>query len=237
MSETLIMNAAVAVATVYENTARGSGKLFWNVVTDTKERFTAFSRDIVAHLIDGRTPTVIEGRDGSPNSLAYNLNPPLNTMVFFEARATGKVLAPTPAGTPENQSINAGSVTGVPTPVPPPLRGSGNDSLAGAIPHPGSPPTPPAQPYKPPYRPNTGYQKAGGGWKPEDKRPGLVTMNEAYAKDIVTAIIGNSDDLKIMDHDKVLAWATEQTVKLAKVLLDYSLAELKALGFKLEPEK
>jgi hypothetical protein len=40
-----------------------------------------------------------------------------------------------------------------------------------------------------------------------------------------------------MDHDKVLAWATEQTVKLAKVLLDYTLAELKALGFKLEPEK
>jgi len=91
MAETLILNAAVAVATVYENTARGSGKLFWNVVTDTKDRFTAFSRDIVAHLIDGRTPTVIEGRDGGPNSLAYNLTPPLNTMVFFEARATGKV--------------------------------------------------------------------------------------------------------------------------------------------------
>jgi len=26
-------------------------------------------------------------------------------------------------------------------------------------------------------------------------------------------------------------------VKLAKVLLDYTLAELKAMGFKLEPEK
>jgi len=221
MAETPILNAAVAVATVYENTARGSGKLFWNVVTDTKDRFTAFSRDIVAHLIDGRTPTVIEGRDGSPNSLAYNLTPPLNTMVFFEARATGKVLVPTPAGTVE-------LTVAIPPPNPPgtlPLPGPATQYVG----------TPPGAFQKQPYQPYGGGQRAGGGWKPEDKRPGLVTMNEAYAKDIVTAIIGNSDDLKIMDHDKVLAWATEQTVKLAKVLLDYTLAELKAMGFKLEP--
>ena len=218
MAETIILNAAVAVATVYENTARGSGKLFWNVVTDTKDRFTAFSRDIVAHLIDGRAPTVIEGRDGSPNSLAYNLTPPLNTMVFFEARATGKVLVPTPAGTGEPAVV-------MPPPNPP-----------GTLPLPG-PAAPVQVAYKPPpYKPYSGGQK-GKDWKPKDERPSLVTMNEAYAKDIVTAIIGNNDDLKTTDHDKVLAWATEQTVKLAKVLLDYSLAELKTLGFKSEPEK
>ena len=222
MSDTLILNAAVAVKTVYENKARGSGKLFWNVVTDTKDRFTAFSRDIVAHLIDGRTPTVIEGRDGSPNSLAYNLNPPLNTMVFFEARATGKVLVPTPAGTPEPPVTQ----TGAPAPANPAAAPMG--MAVG---------TPPGAFTKPPYKPYGGGQRAGGGWKPEDKRPGLVTMSLSYAKDAVVAIIGNNDDLKTTDHDKVLSWATEQTVKLAKVLLDYTLAELKALGFKLEPEK
>jgi hypothetical protein len=231
MAETLILNAAVAVATVYENTARGSGKLFWNVVTDTKDRFTAFSRDIVAHLIDGRTPTVIEGRDGGPDSLAYNISPPLNTMLFFEARATGKVLVPTPEGATEPPSIAVPRPAQMPPPNPPgtlPLPGPAMQYVG----------TPPGAFQKQPYRPYGGGQRAGGsGWKPEDKRPGLVTMNEAYAKDIVTAIIGNSDDLKIMDHDKVLAWATEQTVKLAKVLLDYTLAELKAMGFKLEPEK
>jgi hypothetical protein len=226
MADTLILNAAVAVATVYENTARGSGKLFWNVVTDTKDRFTAFSRDIVAHLIDGRAPTVIEGRDGSPNSLAYNLNPPLNTMVFFEARATGKVLVPTPAGTVESPVPQATVV--MPPPNPPgtlPLPGPATQYVG----------TPPGAFQKQPYKPYGGGQRAGGGWKPEDKRPGLVTMNEAYAKDIVTAIIGNSDDLKSQAPEAVIAWATEQTVKLAKVLLDYTLAELKAMGFKLEP--
>jgi len=219
MAETLILNAAVAVATVYENTARGSGKPFWNVVTDTKDRFTAFSRDIVAHLIDGRTPTVIEGRDGGPNSLAYNLTPPLNTMVFFEARATGKVLVPTPAGTPEPTVTQTAAPTA-----------TGASGYAAG--------TPPGTFTKPPYKPYGGGQRSGGsGWKPEDKRPGLVTMNEAYAKDIVTAVIGHSADLGEMDPEAVVLWATEQTLKLAKVLLDYSLAELKAMGFRLEPEK
>ena len=219
MAETLILNAAVAVATVYENTARGSGKPFWNVVTDTKDRFTAFSRDIVAHLIDGRAPTVISGRDGGPDSLAYNLTPPLNTMVFFEARATGKVLVPTPAGTPEP------TVTQTAAPA-----ATGASGYAAG--------TPPGAFTKPPYKPYGGGQRSGGsGWKPEDKRPGLVTMNEAYAKDIVTAIIGHSADLGEMAPEAVVLWATEQTLKLAKVLLDYSLAELKAMGFRLEPEK
>jgi len=237
MAETIILNAAVAVATVYENTARGSGKTFWNVITDSKDRFTAFQRELVARLIDGRTPTVIQGRDGGPDSMAYNLNPPLNTMLFFEARASGKVLVPTPEGTPE-QPKNAGSVTGATTPVSP-LRGSGNDSLAGAIPHPGLPAqaAPSATQYKPPYRPNAGYQAKGGGWRPEDKRPGLVTMNEAYAKDVIVAIIGNSDDLKAQDPDAVLDWAGKSVLGLSKMFLTNTLEELKVLGFKLEPEK
>ena len=216
MGDTLILNAAVAVQTIYENTARGSGKPFWNVVTDSKDRFTAFSRDIVAPLINGRPSTVIQGRDGAPDSLAYNLNPPLNTMLFFEARATGKVLVPTPAGTAE--------------PAVP-------QAVAPAIPPVNPTPTPPAGGYKPPYRANTGYQKSGGSWKPRDERPGLVTMTEAYAKDIVTAIIANSADLKLQDYEQVLGWADTVTKKLAKSLLDYTLAEVKALGFKLEPEK
>jgi len=226
MSETLILNAAVAVATVYENTAlRGSGKLFWNVVTDTKERFAAFSRDIVAHLIDGRTPTVIEGRDGRPNSLAYNFNPPLNTMVFFEARATGKVLVPTPAGTAEPSMAQTTVV--MPPPNPP-----------GTLPLPGPATPAPAQTaYKPPYKPYGGGQRAGGGWKPEDKRPGLVTMTMAYSKDVITAIISNSDDLKSQDPEAVIKWAEGQTVFLAESFLNYTLSELKTLGFKLEPEK
>jgi hypothetical protein len=225
MSETLILNAAVAVATVYENTARGSGKLFWNIVTDTKDRFTAFSRDIVAHLIDGRTPTIIEGRDGGPNSLAYNLTPPLNTMVFFEARATGKVLVPTPAGTPET-----------PVPIPPP-----NPPGTRPLPDPAAPPsgmavgTPPGSFQRTPYKPYGGGQRAGGGWKPEDKRPGLVTMNEAYAKDLIVAIIGNSNDLGLRDADCVIEWAAVETMKLAHRLLEHCLDELKTLGFKLEP--
>jgi hypothetical protein len=216
MAETLILNAAVAVAVVYENTARGSGKTFWNVVTDSNDRFTAFSRDIVAHLIDGRTPTPIRGRDGGPDSLAYNLTPPLNTLVFFEARANGKVLVPTPAGTAEPPATQA---------VAPPPAATG------------APGPTPAPPYKQAYKPYGGGQRAGGGWKPEDKRPGLVTMNEAYAKDIVTAIIGNSDDLKAQSPEAVLKWAEEAVLSTSKVFLTNTLNELKTLGFKLEPEK
>jgi len=222
MAETLIMNAAVAVATVYENTARGSGKPFWNVVTDTKDRFTAFSRDIVAHLMDGRTPTVIPGRDGAPDSLAYNLKPPLNTMLFFEARATGKVLVQAPM-----QSEQEGAQPSLGTNV--------DKAFATAANLVTNPPAPP--PYKPPYKPYGGGQKAGSGWKPKDERPSLVTMNEAYAKDIVTAIIGHSADIGLMAPEAVVLWATEQTLKLAKVLLDYSLTELQKLGFKLEPSE
>jgi len=220
MAETLILNAAVAVATVYENQARGSGKPFWNVVTDSKDRFTAFERAVVAPLIDGRPSTVIKGRDGGPDSLAYNLNPPLNTVLFFEARATGKILVPTPDGTPEPvgappaASVNLATNPSLPTYA----------AAASAA-------------YKPPYRANTGYQKSGGSWKPRDERPGLVTMTEAYAKDIVTAIIANSADLKLQDYEQVLGWADTVTKKLAKSLLDYTLAEVKALGFKLEPDK
>lgn len=215
MSEALILNAAVAVATVYENTARGSGKPFWNVVTDSKDRFTAFERAVVAPLIDGRPSTVIKGRDGGPDSLAYNLNPPLNTMLFFEARATGKVLVPTPAWPAEPAVPQAGA------PVTPPVN----------------PPPPPSLAYKPPYRANTGYQKGGGSWKPRDERPGLVTMTEAYSKDVIVAIVANSADLKLQDPDKVAEWAKDATLKLAKSLLDYTLEEVKVLGFKLEPEK
>jgi len=219
MSETLILNAAVAVATVYENTARGSGKPFWNVVTDTKDRFTAFSRELVAPLINGRPSTVIQGRDGGPDSLAYNLNPPLNTMVFFEARATGKVLVPTPAGTPEPTVTQTAAPTA-----------TGASGYAAG--------TPPGAFTKPPYKPYGGGQRSGGsGWKPEDKRPGLVTMNEAYAKDLIVAIIGNSDDLKLRDADCVIEWAAVETMKLAHRLLEHCLDELKTLGFKLEPEK
>jgi len=220
MAETLILNAAVAVATVYENKARGSGKPFWNVVTDTKDRFTAFSRELVAPLINGQPTTVIPGRDGGPDSVAYNFNPPLNTMVFFEARATGKVLVPTPAGPPEQTVMQ--------TAAPAPAATGASGYAAG---------TPPGAFTKPPYKPYGGGQKSGGGWKPEDKRPGLVTMTAAYSKDVVAAVVANSADLKLQDADVVIKWATEQTVKLAKVLLDYTLAELKALGFKLEPEK
>jgi len=218
VSETLILNAAVAVATVYENQARKTGVPFWNVVTDTKDRFTAFSRELVARLIDGRPSTVVKGHDGAPDSLAYNLKPPLNTMLFFEARATGNVLVPTPTGTPE------------PTVAQPPAPPAGTST---------NPVTPSPAPggYKPPYKPYGGGQKSGGsGWKPEDKRPGLVTMNEAYAKDIVTAIIGHSADIGLMAPEAVVLWATEQTLKLSKTLLDYSLAELKELGFHLEPD-
>jgi hypothetical protein len=154
--------------------------------------------------------------------LAYNLNPPLNTMVFFEARPTGKVLVPTPAGTPEPPATQSPPAVNLVTNPP-------NSVPQGA--------TAPAPAYKPPYKPYGGGQKAGGGWKPEDKRPGLVTMNEAYAKDIVTAIIGNSDDLKAQDPDAVLNWAGKSVLVLSKMFLTNTLDELKALGFKLEPEK
>ena len=223
MAETLILKAAVVVATVYENTARGSGKPFWNVVTDAKDRFTAFSREIVAPLINGRPSTVITGRDGGPDSLAYNLNPPLNTVVFFEARATGKILVPTPEGTPEPPA----------TQVTVPAQGSGSATTQTP---PVNPTPTPQPPYKPPYKPYGGGQKSGGSWKPRDERPGLVTMTQAYGKDIVVAIVANSADLKLQDADKVVVWATQEALKLSKILLDYSLAEVKALGFKLDPE-
>jgi len=98
-------------------------------------------------------------------------------------------------------------------------------------------PPPATPPYKPPYRPPYGGGQKGKDWKPKDERPSLVTMTTAYSKDLVTAIIGNNDDLKLRDPDGVIKWATEQTLKLSKTLLDYTLAELTAMGVKLEVEK
>jgi hypothetical protein len=211
MEETLILNAAVAVATVYENAARGSGKIFWNIVTDTKDRFTAFSRELVARLIDGQTPTVIKGRNGAPDSLAYNLNPPLNTMLFFEARVgppASKVLVPTPAGTAE-------------PPVTQP-----------ALP-PGQPSTAPGSFQKQPYHTYGGGQR-GKDWKPKDERPSLVTMTMAYAKDQVDTILAGND-MEATAPEGAIKWAEEQTLRLAKVYLNYCLTELTAMGVKLDP--
>jgi len=100
MAETVILQAPVAIVTIYENTARTSGRTFWNVVIDNKDKFTAFGRELVARFIDGRTPNKIPGRDGAPDSLVYNFSPPLTTILFFEAKSTGKVLCSPPDGTP-----------------------------------------------------------------------------------------------------------------------------------------
>jgi hypothetical protein len=62
-------------------------------------------------------------------------------------------------------------------------------------------------------------------------------MTMAYSKDVITAIISNSDDLKSQDPEAVIKWAEGQTVFLAESFLNYTLSELKTLGFKLEPEK
>jgi len=227
MTEPVVLQSAVAVATIWENKARGSGQTFWKLVTDTGDQFTVFSRDLVARFIDGQ-PSVQRNE-----SLVFNFNPPVNTVVFFEAKARGKVMVPKPEGGSEPAVIPPPAA---PVTTPPPAATGtptgGQPGQGHAI---GTPPVQP--PYKPPYRPYAGGQKSGGGWKPEDKRPGLVTMNEAYAKDVIVAIIGNNDDLKSMSYEAVLAWAAEQTPKLSKTLLDYSLTELKALGFKLEQEK
>ena len=219
MAETVILQAPVAIVTIYENTARTSGRTFWNVVIDNKDKFTAFGRELVARFIDGRTPNKIPGRDGAPDSLVYNFSPPLNTVLFFEAKSTGKVLCSPPDGTP----------------VPPVTQLVAALPAAGVAPTPGGTVgTPAGFKGRPSYG---GYQKTGKDWKPRDERPSLVTMTMAYSKDLVTAIIGNNDDLKICDRDMVSNWACEQTLKLAKMFLNYTLAELKAMGVKLEPEK
>lgn len=78
--------------------------------------------------------------------------------------------------------------------------------------------------------------KGGGGYKPEDKRPGLVTMTFAYAKDQVQSIL-MGDDMKAADPDRAVKWAEEQTLRLAKVYLAYAVAEAKALGWSPEPKE
>jgi len=75
----------------------------------------------------------------------------------------------------------------------------------------------------------------GSSWKPEDKRPGLVTMTFAYAKDQVQSILAG-DDMKSSDPDRAIKWAEEQTLRLAKVYLTYAVAEAKGLGWTPEPK-
>lgn len=218
MTESVILQASVAIATIWENKARATGRLFWKVVLDSGDTFTAFQRELVAQFINGRPS---QQRN---ESLVYNFDPPLNTVVYFEANPQGKkVLVPAPPGAPDP-----------PVAISPPAAGSATTQIPPVT----FVPTPMASAgvQKEPYRPYGGGQKSGGGWKPEDKRPSLLTMTESYVKDGLVAIIAVAEDIKTQDPDTTATWFADKLKAGTGDLLAFNLEKLKALGFKLEPD-
>ena len=199
MPDKLIFKKDVAVAAVWENLKK-SKEPFWRVVAQDGARFTAWSRDLISGLIEGREPRTVN------DSIVYNIKPPVNMTLFFSGDSEkGLVLEKQPAGEVEEAPANAGQ--------PAPGAGQGQQSFG-----------------------NRSWGKsAGKEWKPEDKRPSLVTMSESYAKDIVAAIVSHNADLSNMDPANVITWARDNTIQLSRAFLENALAELKKLGFKVDP--
>jgi len=213
------MKANVTVAAVWENKARSTGRIFYKIQTADGDKFTSFQREFVA-------PILIGPGQARNDSIVWNYDDPLPVTVYFEASKTGKILC-RPVE-PEGGAMPQGDNADEPVPAAPRPQ--------AAVPQPQAPVASAAQrPGGYARRTGGGGFQGGNGRKPEDKRPSLVTMSEAYAKDIVVAIISHNDDLGSQDPDLVLEWATKNTAALSKTLLALTLDALRALGF--DPEK
>jgi hypothetical protein len=177
------------------------GVVFWRVVTEANERFTCWDQALVAPFIVNRE------RRQAGNSFVYNIAPPKGTTVFFLEDEKGLVMKKAPEGA----DLAA---------TPDPSATAENQTPPAA--------TPPGGP-KPYYG---GYKQSGGsGRKPEDKRPAIVTMPMSYAKDVVITMLGSNEDLKSMDYDKALEWATQAIIDKANIFLVYALNALTTLGY------
>lgn len=75
-----------------------------------------------------------------------------------------------------------------------------------------------------------GGKPAGSGWKPEDKRPSVVSFATAYAKDMIIELL-KGDDLASQDPRERAKFVEDNWLPLADKVLVHMLAKLKELGY------
>lgn len=80
-------------------------------------------------------------------------------------------------------------------------------------------------------------KKSGGGgggfksnWKPEDKRPSMVSFALSYSKDIVNKML-EGDDMKSTAPEGQAKFVRDNLLVLADMMLSWSLKKVKELGY------
>ena len=75
---------------------------------------------------------------------------------------------------------------------------------------------------------------SGGGsrsnWKPEDKRPSLVSFALSYGKDILNKLL-EGDDMKTTSPEGQVKFVLDTLPILAEAILDWELKKVKELGY------
>jgi hypothetical protein len=71
----------------------------------------------------------------------------------------------------------------------------------------------------------------GSGWKPEDKRPSVVSFAVSYSKDLISKVL-DGDDMKATSVEGQMAFINANWEPLADKMLKFMLAKLKDLDYK-----
>lgn len=85
-------------------------------------------------------------------------------------------------------------------------------------------------PAKPGFKKPWGGGNKGSGWKPEDKRPSIVSFAVSYSKDVMTKLL-EGDDLKAQGPEAQVKFVLDNMFPLADEVLRFMLAKLKDLKY------
>lgn len=80
-------------------------------------------------------------------------------------------------------------------------------------------------------KPWGGGAAKGSGWKPEDKRPSIVSFAVAYSKDVMVEAL-KGDDMAAQSPEARLQFVKDNWMPLADEALRFMLAKLKDLDYK-----
>lgn len=79
-------------------------------------------------------------------------------------------------------------------------------------------------------KPWGGGSAKGSGWKPEDKRPSVVSFAVAYSKDVVNKLLDGAD-MEVASVEARAKFVQDNWLPMADEVLKFMLAKLKDLGY------